>query len=218
MKKRLGIWCLILSVVMLAGCVASASAMDEPQPAEEQAPVVVEQMPIVVERMPATGETEVKEISSLEAKATALKDANLTEADVTALEVTFDRDDNAYEVDFRNGDYEYDYTIHGKTGKIIEKSKERDVESVKKTAPKVTEPVPTKAAETSVITKEKAKSIALKHAGLSVGDVKEMKCEYDVDDGAKEYEVEFKSGKHEYSYDIHAETGKIRSWDKEIDD
>ena len=63
---------------------------------------------------------------------------------------------------------------------------------------------------------EEAQTIALNHAGLSSGDVRELQVEYDKDDGVPVYEVEFESGNREYSYEIHAETGKIRS--HEIDD
>ena len=70
--------------------------------------------------------------------------------------------------------------------------------------------------EPTAIGKDKAKSIALKHAGFSAGDVTGLQVEYDKDDGVPIYEVEFDHGRKEYSYEIHAETGKILSW--EIDD
>ena len=66
--------------------------------------------------------------------------------------------------------------------------------------------------------REEAIEIALRHAGISSENATRITCEYDVDDGVKEYEVEFHAGKYEYSYDIHAETGKILSREKEIDD
>ena len=222
MRKSLTICCLILSLLMLTGCVASAASMNGYQPAAEAAVVPTEEIPAPSEAPAPAAE----KITELEAKAIALKDANLTEADVVALEVHFDAEDQEYEVDFRHGDYEYDYSIHVLTGKITEKVKEHDPEPTapKATdAPKPTEPAPkeTKPASTKtadLITKEKAKSIALKDAGVAAGDAKRMECEYDVDDGVKEYEVDFHAGKYEYSYTIHAETGKILSREKEIDD
>jgi len=69
-----------------------------------------------------------------------------------------------------------------------------------------------------LITADEAKAIALKHAGLSESKVTGLRAEYDVDDGVKEYDVDFRSGDYEYDYTIHAETGKIISWDKEYDD
>lgn len=68
------------------------------------------------------------------------------------------------------------------------------------------------------ISKEEARNIALSHAGLSANDVTHLKAEFDFDDGVPEYEVNFRHGGYEYDYDIHAETGKIRSWDKDRDD
>lgn len=65
------------------------------------------------------------------------------------------------------------------------------------------------------ISKEEARNIALSHAGLSANDVTHLKAEFDFDDGVPEYEVDFRHGGYEYDYDIHAETGKIRSWDKD---
>ena len=70
--------------------------------------------------------------------------------------------------------------------------------------------------EPTAIGKDKAKSIALKHAGFSAGDVTGLQVEYDKDDGVPVYEVEFNKDRKEYTYEIHGETGKILSW--EIDD
>ncbi len=67
-------------------------------------------------------------ITSEEAKAAALKDAGLTEADVTNLTTDLDRDDGVlkYEVDFHSGGVEYDYDINAETGKIISVDKDHD--------------------------------------------------------------------------------------------
>ena len=110
-------------------------------------------------------------------------------------------------MDFRSGDYEYEYTIAAYSGKVLEHDKEYDPVE---TRPKATEP------KAELISKDKAKSIALKHAGFSAEDVSGLKAEYDKDDGVPVYEVEFHKGHKEYSYEIHAESGKILSW--EVDD
>ncbi len=70
----------------------------------------------------------------------------------------------------------------------------------------------------SKISEEKAKSIALDHAGFKESDVQFLRVEYDFDDGVEKYEVDFKQGKYEYDYDINAKTGEILSYDKDIDD
>lgn len=65
---------------------------------------------------------------------------------------------------------------------------------------------------------EKAKEIALKHAGLKESEVTRLKAERDRDDGIVKYDVEFMKGRMEYDYEIHAETGKILKAEKEYDD
>ena len=65
---------------------------------------------------------------------------------------------------------------------------------------------------------EKAKSAALKHAGLSADKVTFLKAQLDYDDGVRVYDVEFWSGNKEYDYEIDAATGSVRSCDWDIED
>ena len=65
------------------------------------------------------------------------------------------------------------------------------------------------------ISEEEAQRIALEHAGLKADQVKGLRAHYDVDDGVPEYEVEFRYDGWEYEYEIHAETGDIRSYDRD---
>ncbi len=65
------------------------------------------------------------------------------------------------------------------------------------------------------ISEEEAQRIALEHAGLKADQVKGLRVSYDVDDGVPEYEVEFHHDRWEYEYEIHAETGEIRSYDRD---
>lgn len=157
------------------------------------------------------------ELTKEAAIAIALEHAGLTEADVTRLKAEFDRDDRIpeWDIDFHSGDYEFDYTIHAVTGQILEWDKEYDppkTKETKPTEPPATEPAPEK------LTKEAAIAIALEHAGLTEADVTRLKAEFDRDDRTPEWEVEFRVGRTEYEYTIHAETGAILEWDKEIDD
>ena len=64
----------------------------------------------------------------------------------------------------------------------------------------------------------KAKSIALNHAGVSESKAYDMDIELDDEDGMLVYEVEFKSGGMEYSYEINAASGAILKHETEIDD
>lgn len=67
------------------------------------------------------------------------------------------------------------------------------------------------------ITEDQAKAIALEHAGLAQGDVTQLRIELERDDGRLEYEIEFTSGNREYDYEIDAETGRILSFESEVE-
>ena len=71
------------------------------------------------------------------------------------------------------------------------------------------------AANNSYIGVEKAKSIALKDAGVS--NVTFVKAKLDTEDGVKVYDVEFYKGNVEYDYEIDAKTGKILEKDTDIE-
>lgn len=68
------------------------------------------------------------------------------------------------------------------------------------------------------ISREKAKSIALNHAGVKEADVRGLEIELDYEKGAYEYEVSFESGKYDYDYEIDAVSGKIKFSEKDLDD
>ncbi len=59
------------------------------------------------------------------------------------------------------------------------------------------------------ISAEKAKEIALNHAGVSAVNASFIKAELDTDDGVKVYEIEFTAGTTKYEYEIHAQTGAV---------
>lgn len=89
----------------------------------------------------------------------------------------------------------------------------------------VQESVPAPVAEDSVaqtparteIGVEKAKEIALNHAGLSASEVGFIKAHMDYDDGRQVYDVEFYKDMTEYDYEIDAFTGDIWSYDFDIE-
>jgi len=67
-------------------------------------------------------------IGTAKAKSIAFADAGVTESKVYDLEVEKDKEKGVvvYEVSFDYNGYEYDYTIHATSGKILEKEVERD--------------------------------------------------------------------------------------------
>ncbi len=68
-----------------------------------------------------------------------------------------------------------------------------------------------------LIGEDRARQIALNHAGISAGQANFLWVKLDWDDGRQVYEVEFYSGNTEYDYEIDASTGEIRSYDFDIE-
>ncbi len=71
--------------------------------------------------------------------------------------------------------------------------------------------------KTTPITRAKAESVALNHAGLKKSQVRDFECELDYEKGVKVYEISFEHGKYDYEYTVNAGTGKIVHWEKERD-
>ena len=151
-----------------------------------------------------------KEISADKAKKIALGDAKLVEKDVTFVKVELEFENNrlVYDVEFYSGNVEYDYDIDAVSGAIV--SSDRDIENYSIPAQQTT------VAPAADIGVEKAKEIALAHAG--VGSARFTKAKIDYENGIKVYEIEFKVGNMEYEYDINVSNGAIISSSAEIDD
>lgn len=71
------------------------------------------------------------------------------------------------------------------------------------------------AAPAEEITKERAQEIALEHAGFTADQVKNLRTDYEIDDGKPRYEVQFRQDRWEYDYEINAQTGDILSYDRD---
>ena len=76
-------------------------------------------------------------------------------------------------------------------------------------------PATTIPSEATRISENDAKEIALKHAGLNTGAVKNLSIELDLGEGV--YEVEFTVKGMEYDYEIDAYTGEILQAEKDRD-
>lgn len=185
-----------------------------------------------------------KQISVDEAKQIALAHANLAQKDVTFVKTKLDNEDNriVYKIEFVISNIEYDYEIDAVSGEII--SSDSDVEDDNKKIQTETSQqqnsadhsnkdkakgsqehstaqtqAPTAAPtqpEPSKISVERAKQIAVSHAGVSGASF--TKVELDTDDGIAVYDIEFKVGNTEYDYEINAASGAIISSSLEIDD
>ena len=150
-------------------------------------------------------------IGEAKAQSIALAHAGVKESDTAYIicKLEYDNGFMEYDVEFYVGNMEYDYEINAKTGDVL--SYDNDAEYNHTTQPPVSD-------ANNYIGQEKAKSIALKDAGVSVSDIAYIKCEFDYDDGLAEYEVEWKIGKMEYEYTISALDGTIWERDTEYDD
>ena len=146
-------------------------------------------------------------ITPEEAKAIAYAHAGVKESE--AYDRSCERDDGHYEIEFSYDGWDYDYAVSYE-GKVLRSHKEKDDD-----LPKSTQPAETKPAETQPkserISREKALSIALSHAGVT--DAYDKEAEWD--DGR--WEVSFDSGRTEYEYKISAD-GTILHWEKDIND
>ncbi len=142
-------------------------------------------------------------IGESRAKEIALDHAGLSASQVTFVRVELDRSYShaEYEVEFWSGNKEYDYEIDAETGAI--RSYDRDIEGY----------VAGSSQGTGDIGQDKAKEIALDHAGVSASDAVVLYAKLDYDDGRRVYEVEFYAGNKEYDYEIDAATGAVVSYD-----
>lgn len=142
------------------------------------------------------------DIGSEKAKSIALNHAGVTSSTAKFVKVERDRDDGRllYEVEFYAGNKEYDYEILAADGTIL--SYDADIEGYRI-------PSSTSSSSSGYIGVERAKEIALQHAGLSSSGVNFDKAEFDHDDGRAEYEIEFHHNFREYEYTIDAASGTI---------
>ena len=66
------------------------------------------------------------------------------------------------------------------------------------------------------LSKEDAEAIALEYANFTADQVSYLWTEFEIDDRIPLYDVQFHEGRWEYEFEIHAETGAILSFDKDL--
>ena len=177
-----------------------------------------------------------------EAKNEALSDAGFKNSDVVFKKALLDFDDDTgiekYEVDFFADDKEFSYDIDATTAAIIEKDVDimdaedyqemkalQEAAAAKKAAKAAKKAAANakaqqEAAAPQQITADQALEIALNDAGLTAGQVSfaNTHIDYDDDFGMTDYDVEFRVGNKEYSYDINPATGAILNNEVDFDD
>ena len=165
------------------------------------------------------------------AKETALKSAGLTEDQADFSTAGLDSRDGTffYQVNFEAEGMEYDYAIDAVTGVVIEENSVAADDAASGAvqasgAAQASEAAQTSAAaqnasDSGMIGEEKAKEIALNHAGLTEDQTQRLWVKRDYDDGRSIYEVEFYGeGRDEYDYEIDAVTGEIVAFDTDLHD
>ena len=140
--------------------------------------------------------------------------AGTTALDSVTAEVDSELDEFPahYEVELHTAWGEFEYLVDAYTGKVL--SGQKDLPATAPVGDETAKPT----VPTGDIGHAKAKSIALNHAGVSENKAYDMEIELDDEDGTLVYEVEFKFGGMEYSYEINAATGAILKHEAEIDD
>ena len=147
------------------------------------------------------------------ARTAAEEYAGTTAVDSVTAEVDPELDESPahYEVELHTAWGEFEYLVDAYTGKVL--SGQKDLPATAPVGDETAKPI----APTGDIGHAKAKSIALNHAGVSENKAYDMEIELDDEDGTLVYEVEFKSGNMEYSYEINATSGAILKHEAELD-
>ena len=186
-----------------------------------------------------TGCGQACDIGEDKAAEIALTDANLTDADVTRLRVSKDRDDgqNIYEVVFTNENTEYEYEILASNGEILSVDYEespvpnqqsqtgqqaqddrQDVDGGQKTDGQQnqdgqqTQNGRQNQADVQ-LSIEEASALALERVpGATQQD---LKIELDYDDAYYKYEGDIIYDQKEYEFEMDANTGEFLEWKEE---
>lgn len=142
------------------------------------------------------------DVTKKEAVKIALRNAGLKKAEVCRLDA--EREHGKYEVEFvsKADKTEFEYEI-SKKGTILDKAVDYRYE-------------PSHSREK--IGRNAARKKAAKHSGVSYNTVKKGTIIYEWSSGKKEgkYEINFKTAKYRYEYEILAPTGEVMEFEKEL--
>ena len=178
-----------------------------------------------------TTENKINEkITIDQAKEIALKHSNLTSDEVSFIKAEKDMDNGIekYDIEFYYNNKEYDYEINAANGEIINydydienynisgqqqsnSQQQQNTQQQSNSQPQNNQ----QQTNTSNISVDKAKEIALNHAGLASNQVSFVKAEKDMDDGIVKYDIEFYYNNREYNYEINANNGNIISYEQD---
>ena len=149
----------------------------------------------------STTKPEDTSITLEKAKSIALADAGVKASKVTFTKARLDREDNCYDIEFVSGNKKCEYEVSVKSGRITDK----EIENISAPA--------SDNKESSSVTLEKAKSIALANAGVTASKVTFTKAKLDREDNC--YEIEFYTSSKKFEYEVSVKSGKIISKETE---
>lgn len=222
--RRTGI-CLILAMVLAAGCGNQNIQKDTPQqentqtdsrqqkgsqtPADQQTDNGQQENSQTPEdRQTAqsgnqAGTVNQPKLSPEEAREAALKHAGVTGEEATVIKEELDYDDGVteYEIEFVAGGTKYEYEINAEDGAVLGSSQEP------------VEKLPENLQGQGIISVEEAKEAVLSHAGFTPEQVTYTKVDLEQDDGVTEYEIKFYADGKEYSGKVNASTGAILEYE-----
>ena len=166
------------------------------------------------------GTTTTTQIALDEAKKIALADAGVSASNVTFTKAKKDTDDGVaiYDIEFTTSTKEYEYEIKASDGTILDKSVETINSGSTSGTTGSTGGSTGTTTDTSYISLDEAKTIALNKAGLSASEVTFEKAKLEKDDGVMVYELEFYKGNMEYECTVNATTGAIIDYEVDVDD
>lgn len=134
----------------------------------------------------------------------------------TIFEYEMERDHSRidhYDIEFKSEGREYDFAICMYGGSVIKDKWELEEES----SPTDDHSEPGPEEKKYFISDEAAKNVALKQAGVREAEIYELEVELERDMGKIIYEVEFKSGLFDYSYDIDPISGEVIDYELDYD-
>lgn len=143
----------------------------------------------------------------------ALTHAGLASEEVFVYSVSREKDDGLvyYDVEFGYEDKEYEYEINAFTGMVeswkTDRADKEDMALAAATADTLD--------ISSYVSAELAKSAALKHAGYTEYEVKDLRTSLEIENNKLVYDVEFVADNCEFDYKIDAATGLVIMLEKE---
>lgn len=203
MKKIIVCLFAISCFAVIGGCAASGTKSDASDTSPQTDTTSTTELAVT----PGTDSASSTYIEESEAKTTALEHAGISEADATYVNVKLDNDDGkpVYDIEFYNGNTEYDYEVDAYTGDILSYDHDMDNDTVSSA------PVD----DSAYISLDEAKEIALNKANLTVEQITYTQESFEYDDNIAVYQIDFISDGMEYEVEINAADGTIVGYDTE---